>query len=58
MLGVYYIMARIIVGKYIDKFKQCEMLVLSNHELAWLAHQCTPGEKHDCTGQYISLFSD
>ena len=42
--GVYHIMRRIIVGELIDKYKYCEMLwVLSNHERAWLTHQCTLG---------------
>ena len=42
MLGVYYIMGREIK---IDNLKKCELSVLSNHERAWLAHQCTFGEK-------------
>ena len=42
MLGVYYIMAWIIVGKSMDKLSLREMC---NHEHAWLAHQGTFGEK-------------
>ena len=40
MLGVHCIMARIIVGKWVDKFKQCEMLgsLATMSMLGWLTN--------------------
>ena len=47
-------MGGINVSELIDKFKEYKMLrVLSNHEWAWLAHQCTFGEKY----ARVSMFS-
>ena len=40
MLGVYYIMARIIITKYAHEFKQCEMLesLATTSVHCWLTH--------------------